>query len=184
MAQSNPTLELHERVLADLDRRDSVIMAQEAEARRVLEQALACCAADRERIEQERVVLLQAGKLYRRFMETSRVVLEADAAPPAPALTERPVHQEVDAAPPAPEPAKRLVDQEANAAPSAPVPTERPVHQEVDAAPPAPEQREMTVLRELRRQLWGEHERQSNGVKQSGKWTALEPVDGASIPIG
>ena len=85
MNLSNPALELHERVLADLDRRGAAVVEQEAEARRVLEQALARCAAARTNIDQDRAVLEQAGKLYRQFIETNPgSVPEANAAPPAP----------------------------------------------------------------------------------------------------
>ena len=60
--------ELHERVLVDLERRDSAVREQESEARRLLEQALAQCRAERAAIANERAVLAQAEQLYRRFL--------------------------------------------------------------------------------------------------------------------
>jgi hypothetical protein len=71
LSQSHSTLELHKRVLADLDQREAAVVQQVAEARRVLEQTLAQCAAERTSIEQERAVLVQAEKLYSRFLETN-----------------------------------------------------------------------------------------------------------------
>ena len=56
LSQSHSTLELHQRVLADLDQREAAVVEKEAEARRVLEQALAHCAAERTSIEQDRAV--------------------------------------------------------------------------------------------------------------------------------
>jgi hypothetical protein len=69
LSQSHSTFELHKRVLVDLDQREATVLKQEAEARRVLEQALAHCAAERTSIEQDRAVMVQAEKLYRRFLD-------------------------------------------------------------------------------------------------------------------
>jgi hypothetical protein len=81
MSQAHSTLELHQRVLADLDQREAAVVEHEAEARSVLEQALANCAAKRTSIEQERVVLVQAEKLYRRFIEMNGGGVPEDNAP-------------------------------------------------------------------------------------------------------
>jgi hypothetical protein len=92
---SHSTLELHQRVLADLDQREAAVLEQEAEARRMLEQALANCAAKHTSIEQERVVLVQAEKLYRRFIETSEGGVPRDnASQPEPAQGEQSVMDE------------------------------------------------------------------------------------------
>ena len=87
MTQSNPTLELHGRVLIDLDRRDSTVREKEREARRLLEQALAQCGAERAAIANERAVLSHAEQLYRRFLGVSTAVV-ADQPPPEPAVAD------------------------------------------------------------------------------------------------
>ena len=132
MTTTNPVLELHQRVLADLDRREAAIVEQEAEARKVLEQALARCAAERTSIDQDKAVLVQAAKLYRRLSETDGGAFpEASAAQPA----------------------------------------------------PVPPQGDVSVLRDLRNQLWAEHESQSDAVPQRAAWAAMEPVEGATAPL-
>jgi len=73
LIQLNPTFELHQRVLGELDRRDGLVREKEGEARRLLEQALAQCAAERAAIAQERAVLAHAEQLYRRFLGASDV---------------------------------------------------------------------------------------------------------------
>jgi hypothetical protein len=67
LTQSNPAFDLHQRVLTDLQRRDTAVREQESEARRLLEQALAQCAAERAAIANERAVLAQAEQLYAGF---------------------------------------------------------------------------------------------------------------------
>jgi len=71
LSQLDAVLELHERVLADLERRGVAIQERENEARRALEQILAQCAVERTSIAQEKSVLAQAAELYRRFADTS-----------------------------------------------------------------------------------------------------------------
>jgi hypothetical protein len=101
LSQSHSTLELHQRVLADLDQREAAVMEQEAEARRVLEQALAHCAAERTSIEQDRAVLEQAAKLYRRFIDTGGgKVPEDNVAQPEPAPEQEPCVMDEPASPP------------------------------------------------------------------------------------
>jgi hypothetical protein len=103
LSQSDSTLELHKRVLVDLDQREAAVMKQVAEARRVLEQALAHCAVERTNIEQERAVLVQAEKLYRRFLEADGGgVPEDNAAAAQPELPQQQGELCVEA--PAPEP--------------------------------------------------------------------------------
>lgn len=71
MSELDAVLELHERVLADLERRGVAIQERENEARRTLEQVLSQCAVERTSIAQEKSVLAQAAELYRRFVGTS-----------------------------------------------------------------------------------------------------------------
>ena len=71
MSQLDAVLELHERVLAELERRGAAVQERENEARRALEQILAQCAAERTSIAQEKSVLTQAAELYRRFADAS-----------------------------------------------------------------------------------------------------------------
>jgi hypothetical protein len=82
----DPTLQLHQLLLTDLDRRDAVTAEREAEARRTLEQALADCAAEHSRIEHERLLLTQVGQLYRRFIEERQLRISASCSivPPPP----------------------------------------------------------------------------------------------------
>lgn len=75
MAQlNNATLELHQRVLADLDRRDLAVGDKEGEARRLFEQVLAQCSAERTAIAGERNVLMQAEELYVRFLSAHETI--------------------------------------------------------------------------------------------------------------
>jgi hypothetical protein len=60
-----------ERVLADLERRGSVIQKRENEARHALELTLAECAAERAAIAQEKSALSLTAELYRRFFAAS-----------------------------------------------------------------------------------------------------------------
>jgi hypothetical protein len=94
LSQSHSIFELHERVLADLEQRKAAVLEQEAEARRVLEQTLAHCAAKCTSIEQDRAVLVQAENLYRRFIDTDGDVPEGDAAQPEPAPQREPLVME------------------------------------------------------------------------------------------
>jgi hypothetical protein len=71
LSQLDAVLELHERVLTDLERRGVAIQERENEARRALEQVLAQCAIERTSIAQEKSVLAQAAELYRRFADAS-----------------------------------------------------------------------------------------------------------------
>ena len=90
MIQLSQTLEFHERVLNDLEQRDAAVREKEGEARRLLEQALAQCAAERAAIARERIVLEQAEQLYRRFLGTCDVVLPPVDAAQVPPETEEP----------------------------------------------------------------------------------------------
>jgi len=71
LSQLDAVLELHKRVLADLERRGVAIQERENEARYALEQVLAQCAAERTSIAQEKSVLAQAAELYHRFAGAS-----------------------------------------------------------------------------------------------------------------
>jgi hypothetical protein len=71
LGQLDAVLELHSRVLVDLERRGAAIQERENEARRVLEEILAECAAERTSIAQEKSLLAQAAELYRRFTGAS-----------------------------------------------------------------------------------------------------------------
>jgi hypothetical protein len=71
ISSDHPTLELHKRILAELDHREAAVGEQEALARQTLAQVLAHCAAERASIDQDRAVLVQADSLCRRFIETN-----------------------------------------------------------------------------------------------------------------
>jgi len=148
LSQSHSTLELHKRVLVDLDQREAAVEKQVAEARRVLEHAHAHCAAERTSIEQDRAVMAQAEKLYRRFLdetdgggvpEDNAATAQADLAP-----------QQGELCAEEPEP---CVEE------------------------PAPEP---SLVMDLRRQLWQEH--QTDGVTQRAAWAVGPPPPGA--PLG
>ena len=100
LTQFDTTLDLHERLLTDLVRRDAAVAEQEAEARRALEQALAHCAAEHASIDQDRVLLMQVGQLYRRFIEANGgKVPEPDAVSPKLTAQASPSKPEQDAGP-------------------------------------------------------------------------------------
>ncbi len=82
MNQLDAVLELHKRVLADLERRGAAVQERENEARRALEQALAQCAAERASITQEKSVLAQAAELYRRFAGASNTLASTNNPQP------------------------------------------------------------------------------------------------------
>jgi hypothetical protein len=82
LSQLDAVLELHGRVLADLERRGTAIQERENEARRVLEQVLAQCAAERATIAQEKLVLAQAAELYSRFAGASNALASIDNPQP------------------------------------------------------------------------------------------------------
>jgi hypothetical protein len=128
LSQSHSTLELHKRILVDLDQRAAAVEKQVAEARRVLEQALAHCAAERTSIEQDRAVMVQAEKLYRRFLDET----DGGGAPEDNAAT-----AQADLAPQQGEPC-----------------VEEPAP-EPCVGEPAPEP---SLVMDLRRQLWQEHQ--------------------------
>ena len=67
--------------MAELDARIAAIAEKEAEARKALEQALEQCAHHRTAIEQDKVSLVQAEQLYRRFLAAK--VGQGPAAAPA-----------------------------------------------------------------------------------------------------
>lgn len=76
MAQLNDaTLELHQRVLADLDNRELNVGVKESEARRLFEQVIEQCSAERAAIASEREVLMQAEELYVRFLAAHQTIL-------------------------------------------------------------------------------------------------------------
>jgi hypothetical protein len=66
------TLELHRRILSDLDLREDAATEKEAAARKALEEALQDIAADRQAIKQYRELLAQAEKLYQTFVGANR----------------------------------------------------------------------------------------------------------------
>jgi hypothetical protein len=166
LSQSHSTLELHQRVLADLDQREAVVVEQEAKARRVLEQALAHCAAERTSIEQDRAVLEQAEKLYRRFIDTDGPrVPEDNMAQPEPPPRELLSVMEEPASPP----------QESSAMKEPASPEREP---SVMMEPALPE-REPSVM-ELRRQLWKDN--QMDCIMQREAWAADRPPPDA--PVG
>jgi hypothetical protein len=82
LSQLDAVLELHGRVLADLERRGTAIQERENEARRVLEQVLAQCAAERAAITHEKLVLAQAAELYSRFAGASNALASIDNPQP------------------------------------------------------------------------------------------------------
>ena len=90
LTQLDPALDLHDRILSDLDRRDAAIAEQEAEARRVLEQALAQCSAERASIDQDRVLLTQVKQLYCRFVQTNGAGISEDDEAPQKLVPEAP----------------------------------------------------------------------------------------------
>src|SRR5258708_7272511 len=139
LSQINPALELHKRIMADLDRRDAAVVKQEADARRALEQAIADCAAQRARTDQERILLTQAGQLYQRFSEEEQLRLSATCSM-VPLAT-------LDAAP-------ALVAQEHAAAPAPTEPDSAPAHTLVE---PYIESEITTTIRGLRKQLSAEY---------------------------
>lgn len=65
----NQALELHRQLRTDFQRREALIAAREAEARRVLEEILQKCAADRAAIQQETDLLNSVEVVYRRFLD-------------------------------------------------------------------------------------------------------------------
>jgi hypothetical protein len=92
--QLNAVAELHERIFSDLEQRGAKIEERENEARRMLEQILTQCAADRASITQEQTVLSQAQALYVRFLgggdpAASTIVLPPPAATIAQASLEQ-----------------------------------------------------------------------------------------------
>ena len=151
LSPSHSTLELHKRVLVDLDQREAAVEKQVAEARRVLEQALAHCAAERTNIEQDRAVMVQAEKLYRRFLDET----DGGGAPEDNAAT-----AQADLAPQQGEP---CVEE----------PARGPCVEE-----PAPEPSPSLVM-DLRRRLWEEH--QTDGVTQRAAWAVGPPPPGAPL---
>ena len=89
----NAVVELHERILNDLEQRAAKIEERENEARRALEQILAQCAANRASIAQEKMILSQAQGLYVRFLgggdpAPPTIVQQPSAAPSASASLE------------------------------------------------------------------------------------------------
>lgn len=82
MSQLDAVLELHARVLRDLERRGAAIQERENEVRLSLEQILAQCAAERTSIAQEKSVLAQAAELYRRFTGASNAPASANNLQP------------------------------------------------------------------------------------------------------
>jgi outer membrane biosynthesis protein TonB len=130
----SPTLDLHRRILSELELREAATREQETEARRALDSALQNIAAERRAIKQCRDLLTQAATLYKSFVGSDRATTKTDVP--------QPIEAPVAAADPelAPaqssagdEPAPRVTDAPSPYA-EAPQPTEAPV-----AAPaPAP----------------------------------------------
>jgi hypothetical protein len=94
LIQLNAVAELHERIFSDLEQRGAKIEERENEARRMLEQILTQCAADRASIAQEKMVLSQAQELYVRFLgggnpAASAIVLQPPAEASASASLEQ-----------------------------------------------------------------------------------------------
>jgi hypothetical protein len=133
LAELAPALELHQQVLADLDRRDAAIVEREAEARRVLEQALADCAAEHTRIDQEKQLLTQASQLYRRFLENKQQQM-----PASPSI-----------ASPEPEPPPPVRE----AQPWAPAPQQEPQVEQLALVDSATESQIADTIRDIRNQL-------------------------------
>jgi hypothetical protein len=94
----SPTLDLHSRILSELELREAASKEQETEARRALDNALQSIAAERRAIKQCRDLLTQAATLYKSFVGNDRVTTQTDvpqpteapAAAAAPALTPAP----------------------------------------------------------------------------------------------
>jgi hypothetical protein len=83
----NPTLDLHRRILSELEIRETATEEQETEARRALDNALQSIAAERRAIKQCRDLLTQAATLYKSFVGKDRVTTQSDVLQP----TEAPV---------------------------------------------------------------------------------------------
>jgi hypothetical protein len=171
LVQLNSMLQFHERVLAELDRRETAVEEQETEARRLLEEALARCASERALIAQERTVLEQAEQVYRRFLQTN-VVAQTTAAPEPPRELEAEVEQ----------PARELElvgsAAEANVMPDAvPVPEWAP-ERALDRAPeplapsdPEPVSDFESRIRELRSDLCNQIIAEDKVEHKGPKWT-------------
>lgn len=96
----NQTLELHQQLRIDFQRREAVIADQEAEARRILEEVLHKCEADRTAIQQERELLDGVEVVYRRFLDRQvRQSGEADHSAPALATGSAGSHEALASAP-------------------------------------------------------------------------------------
>jgi hypothetical protein len=146
-------LELNERVLTELDRRDAAVGERENEARLALEQALARCASERAAIAQEKTVLVQAQQLYLRFLEAPGAST-ADAVQPG-------KFERVDSG----------IDAASSDAQPAPVPTAVPS----SGFDPGPEfdSRIRDLRSGLRDQLIAEEKAEQKGGKWSGPLRGL-----------
>ena len=164
-------LQLHERVVAELDRRLTAVEEQEAEARQLLEEALARCASERAVIAQERTVLEQAEQVYRRFLQTS-VVAQTEVAAEPPREVEAEIQQ----------PARELElvgsAVEANAVPDAVPVSEwapqralQPVPEPLAASDPEPVSDFESRIRELRSDLCNQIIAEDKVEHKGPKWT-------------
>ncbi len=134
----SPTLDLHRRILSELELREAATKDQETEARTALEIALQSIAAERRAIKQCRDLLTQAATLYESFVGKDRVATQSDVPQP----TESPVAVAAPEVTPAPaEPLPLATEAPASDA-NVPQPTESPVAvaaAEVTPAPVVPE---------------------------------------------
>jgi hypothetical protein len=78
----SPTLDLHRRILSELELREAATREQETEARRALDNALQGIAAERRAIKQCRDLLTQAATLYKSFVGKDRVTTQSDVPQP------------------------------------------------------------------------------------------------------
>lgn len=78
----SPTLDLHRRILSELELREAATREQETEARRALDSALQSIAAERRAIKQCRDLLTQAATLYKSFVGSDRATTKTDVPQP------------------------------------------------------------------------------------------------------
>ncbi len=134
----SPTLDLHRRILSELELREAATKEQETEARRALDNALQSIAAERRAIKQCRDLLTQAATLYKSFVGKDRVTTQSDVPQP----TEAPVTAAAPELTVAPAVAGNEPSPLATEAPAphtnVPLPTELPVAVAAPELTPAP----------------------------------------------
>ena len=177
------TLDLHRRIIGELNLRESVIKEQEGAARRALEDALQNIAAEKHAIKQCRELLSQAEMLYQSFAGESRFGPRPDIPQPAVAPIPPAVPQ------PTPDPAATVAAGE----PALPA-REAAAPPEASATDASIEAQVFSRVQNLRGEISAETERVSNwwGMWRRGSRSADEelswkeaypPVEGADRAI-